>query len=62
MFTDKIHWQGVDMGKMWATMIPAFLSTCKSLISGIPLPFIIVIGLIFLGMGIWQFLKDLKVL
>jgi hypothetical protein len=61
MFSKNIQWHSANFGDMWGTMSKAFLATTKTLISGIPLPLLILVGLIFLGMFIWQFLKDLKV-
>lgn len=61
MFNEKIQWQSADFSGMFNTMAKAFLATTKSIISGIPLWVLVIVGLMFLGMGIWQFLKDLKV-
>lgn len=61
MFNEKIQWQSADFSGMFNTMEKAFLATTKSIISGIPLWVLVIVGLMFLGMGIWQFLKDLKV-
>lgn len=61
MFNEKIQWHSADFSGMFNTMASAFLATTKSIISGIPVWVLVIVGLMFLGMGIWQFLKDLKV-
>jgi len=61
MFNKGIVWHSANFGGMWHTMATAMWATTKTILSGIPLPLLIVVGLIFLGMFIWQFLKDLKV-
>ena len=61
MFTDKIQWKTQNLNGMYENMAGTFWATTKSLIQGIPIGVLVVIGLIFVGMFIWQFLKDLKV-
>lgn len=61
MFNEKIQWHSADFSGMFTTMANAFWATTKSIISGIPVWVLVIVGLMFLGMGVWQFLKDLKV-
>ncbi len=62
MFNEKIQWKSADFSGMFNTMWTAFWATTKTLITGIPIWVLVVVGLIFLGMFVWQFLKDLKVI
>jgi hypothetical protein len=61
MFNQKIQWKSADLSGMFHTMWVAFWSTSKTLIMGIPSWILVVVAIIFIGMFIWQFLKDLKV-
>jgi hypothetical protein len=61
MFNEQIKWHSADFSGMFTTMWSAFWATTKTIISGIPVWVLVIVGLMFLGMGVWQFLKDLKV-
>lgn len=53
---------GFDMSALYKSMATGFWTTCKSIFHAIPLPLLLFIVGLFVFMGIWSFLKELKVI
>lgn len=57
-----IKWSGFDMSKLYGSMANGFITSAKSIIHSIPIPLIIAVAVILIAMGVFAFLKELKVI
>jgi hypothetical protein len=58
----NIKWQGFDLSSLYGAMANGFMSSLKSIIHGIPIPLVIGFAILLIAMGVFSFLKELKVI
>jgi hypothetical protein len=58
----NIKWAGANMSGLWDSMSQGFVGSAKSILGAIPIGLVIGIAGLFLAMGIYQFLKEVKVI
>jgi len=58
----NIKWSGFDLSSLYGAMAKGFMASLTSIIHGIPIPLIIGFAILLIAMGVFAFLKELKVI